>query len=35
MARQLMQYYNRAMTIQDVNELANALVSRLEKLFDI
>lgn len=28
-------YYSRAMTIQDADELANALVSRLEKLFDI
>jgi cobaltochelatase CobT len=28
-------YYERAMTIQDADELANALVSRLEKLFEI
>jgi len=28
-------YYERAMTIQDADELANALVSRLERLFDI
>lgn len=28
-------YYERAMTIQDADELANALVSRLEKLFQL
>lgn len=28
-------YYSRAMTISDADELANALVSRLEKLFDV
>ncbi len=28
-------YYERAMTITDANELANALVSRLEKLFEL
>lgn len=28
-------YYERAMTISDVDELANALVSRLERLFDL
>jgi cobaltochelatase CobT len=28
-------YYRRAMTIADADELANALVSRLEKLFDL
>jgi len=28
-------YYSRAMTISDADELANALVSRLEKLFEI
>ncbi len=28
-------YYKRAMTIADADELANALVSRLEKLFDL
>ncbi len=28
-------YYNRAMTIADAEELANALVSRLERLFDL
>ena len=28
-------YYERAMTIQDADELANALVSRLEKLFEL
>ena len=29
------QYYDRAMTISDADELANALVARLEKLFDL
>ncbi len=29
------QYYDRAMTISDADELANALVSRLEGLFDL
>lgn len=28
-------YYSRAMTISDADELANALVSRLERLFDV
>ena len=28
-------YYERAMTISDADELANALVSRLERLFDV
>ena len=28
-------YYERAMTIQDADELANALVARLEKLFEL
>ena len=29
------QYYDRALTISDASELANALVTRLEKLFDL
>ena len=29
------QYYNRALTISDADELANALVTRLEKLFEL
>ena len=29
------QYYDRSLTISDVNDLASALVSRLEKMFDL